>query len=132
MKRKSLLLLILSISFFLFGCSNSGALNKELSKMADNLNKAAPAQLDDNTLFLGAQVSSDNTFKYLYQIINTEDAEEIMDEMEAQTRANIKEAFRINPDLKIFTVNDVDIEYIYQDSLGRVVRTILITPKDYK
>ena len=38
----------------------------------------------------------------------------------------------MNPDLKIFTANDVKIDYIYTDSAGKILKTIHITPKDYK
>jgi hypothetical protein len=55
-----------------------------------------------------------------------------MEAVEEQTRTNIREAFRLNPDLRIFTVNDVRIDYIYTDSVGNVVKTIHITPEDYK
>ncbi len=131
MKNKFLNLIILAIGLLWSGCSNN-TLNKELNKMADNLNLAAPTQLDENTLFIGAEVDSDNTFKYLYQIINTQNPDSIMNAMEVQTFSNIKEAFRMNIDLKIFTDNEVEIEYIYQNSLGQVVKTIHITPQDYK
>mgnify|MGYP001210654988 FL=1 len=131
MKNKILSFLMFLVSILWLSCSNNN-LNKELNTMATNLNEAAPAQLDENTLFLGAQVDVDNTFKYLYQIINTNNADSIMNEMEEQTRDNIKEAFRINPDLAIFTANDINIEYVYHDSLGQVIKTIHITPQDYK
>lgn len=132
MKLKSLYLSIF-FALLLIGCSgNSKELNKELNKMAYNLNKEAPAQLDENTLFMRAEVDSDNTFKYIYKIINTTQVIELMDEMEAQTKANISEAFRINPDLKIFTDNNVVIEYVYTDEDDVVIRTIKITPEDYK
>lgn len=131
MKNKILSFLMFLVSILWLSCSNNN-LNKELNTMATNLNEAAPAQLDENTLFLGAQVGVDNTFKYLYQIINTNNADSIMNEMEEQTRDNIKEAFRINPDLAIFTANDINIEYVYHDSLGQVIKTIHITPQDYK
>ncbi len=132
MKLKSLYLSIF-FALLLIGCSgNSKELNKELNKMAYNLNKEAPAQLDENTLFMRAEVDSDNTFKYIYKIINTTQVIELMDEMEAQTKANISEAFRINPDLKIFTDNNVVIEYVYTDEDNVVIRTIKITPEDYK
>jgi len=34
--------------------------------------------------------------------------------------------------LKIFTANDIRIDYIYTDSVGNELRTIHITPEDYK
>lgn len=100
--------------------------------MADNLNKSVPVRLDDHTLFLGAGVTEDNVFQYRYQLMNTAEPLSMMLAVEEQTRANIREAFRLNPDLKIFTANEVDIDYIYTDSAGSILKTIHITPEDYK
>ena len=100
--------------------------------MAENLNQSAPAQLDEHTIFLGAEVTDENVFQYRYQIVNTPNPQAMMQAVEDQTKNNIKEAFRINPDLRIFTKNNVNIDYIYTDSSGNVLKTINITPKDYK
>ena len=123
---------LITISFLLLQCSNGDRLHRELVKMADNLNKSVPAQLDDHTTFLGAGVTEENVFQYRYQIMNTPDPQSMMQAVEEQTRANIREAFRLNPDLKIFTANEVKIDYIYTDSAGAILKTIHITPKDYK
>ena len=101
-------------------------------KMAENMNSTAPVQLDNHTLFLGADVTEENLFQNRYRLLNTDDPQSLMEAVEEQTRTNIREAFRLNPDLRIFTVNDVRIDYIYTDSVGNVVKTIHITPEDYK
>lgn len=132
MRNKLHIIFLLAIPFLLLQCSNEKRLHRELVKMAHNLNKSAPAELDDHTTFLGADVTEDNIFQYWYQIINTPDPQSMMQAVEEQTRANIKEAFNMNPDLKIFTANDVKIDYIYTDSAGKILKTIHITPKDYK
>lgn len=136
MQNKYLYLLAIIIPLMWTSCAGKEKKSKDLAKalteMADNLNKLTPTQLDENTLFLGAEVTSDNKFKYLYQIINIESPESLMDNVEVQTRSNIREAFQINPGLKIFTDNMVLIDYIYHNEQGEVIRTIHITPNDYK
>lgn len=133
MRNKLHFILLIVTSFLFLQCSgDSKKLHRDLVKIADNLNKSAPAQLDDHTTFLGADVTETNVFQYRYQIINTPNPQSMMQAVEEQTRNNIKEAFQLNPDLKIFTVNKVNIDYIYTDSVGNVVKTIHITPKDYK
>ncbi len=130
--RINIIVFLLSIGLFI-SCSNKKKeLNNELNKIAIELNNSAPIQLDKNTLFLESEVTSDNIFVYKYKIINSDNPEELVRKMEYQTRENIKEAFRINPNLQIFTANDVEIHYIYTDSLGEIIKTIEITPKDYK
>ncbi len=126
------IILLLSIILFV-SCSNKKKeLNVELDKIAAELNNSAPVQLDVNTIFFGAEVTPDNIFKYKYKIINSENPSALLEKMEFQTRENIKKAFRINPNLQIFTENNVKIHYIYTDSLGEILKTIEITPEDYK
>jgi hypothetical protein len=132
MRNKFQVLFLIGLSLLLLQCSGDKRLHRELVKMADNLNRSVPAQLDDHTLFLGAGVTEDNIFQYRYQLLNTADPQTMMLAVEEQTRANIREAFRLNPDLKIFTANDIRIDYIYTDSVGNELRTIHITPEDYK
>lgn len=132
MRQKLQIILLIAVSVLLIQCSNDKKLHRELTKMAENLNKSAPTQLDDYTILLKAEVSENNTFKYVYQIVNTPNPQSMMDTLEAQTRANIKEAFGINPDLKIFTTNHIKIDYIYTDSTGQIIKIIHITPKDYQ
>lgn len=137
LKKTYLHFLLIAMLTLFVGCGNKNKnenknLNHQLTEMAAKLNEAVPAQLDESTIFMGAEVSPDNIFTYNYYIVGTDDAIGLMDEMEAQTRANIKEAFQINEDLKIFTDNDVTIEYVYRDEDENMIRTIRITPEDYK
>ncbi len=132
MRSKIHLIFLVGFPLLLLQCSGDKRLHRELVKMADNLNKSVPVRLDDHTLFLGAGVTEDNVFQYRYQLMNTAEPLSMMLAVEEQTRANIREAFRLNPDLKIFTANEVDIDYIYTDSAGSILKTIHITPEDYK
>lgn len=132
MRQKIYFLLPILLLLLFAGCSNGGKLNKELNAMAERLNQSAPAQLDEHTIFLGSHVTGNNVFQYSYQIVNSENPDSLMLAVEKQTRASIREAFQLNPDLKIFTVNNLNIEYIYSDSTGSLLRKIEITPEDYK
>lgn len=132
MRSKHYLLLSLLALFLMFGCNGDKSLDKKLNKMAEDLNQSSPAQLDEYTMFLGANVAPGNVFQYSYQIINTDNPDSLMNAMEKQTRENIREAFQLNPGLKIFTENNINIEYIYSDENGVLIRKIEITPDDYK
>ncbi|HHT30516.1 MULTISPECIES: hypothetical protein [Petrimonas] len=132
MKSKLILFPLLIFPLLFIQCSGGDKLHRQLVKMAENMNSTAPVQLDNHTLFLGADVTEENLFQYRYRLLNTDDPQSLMEAVEEQTRTNIREAFRLNPDLRIFTVNDVRIDYIYTDSVGNVVKTIHITPEDYK
>ncbi len=132
MRKKLHFTALIIASLLLINCSDKQSLNERLTKIAENLNKSTPVLLDNHTVFLNASVTDDNIFQYKYQVVNTSEPQSLMREIEDQTIANIKEAFRMNPDLRIFTKNNVTIDYIYTDSTGQVIKTMRITPKDYK
>ena len=132
MQNKFHLIFIIGFSLLLLQCSGDRRLYRELVEMADNLNKSVPAQLDDHTIFLGADVTEGNVFQYRYQLVNTAEPQSMLRAVEEQTKNNIREAFRLIPDLKIFTVNEVKVDYIYTDSAGNILKIIHITPEDYK
>ncbi len=131
MRNKYFLLLSLLAFLLIVGCNGDKKLNTQLNKMAEDLNQSAPAQLDEYTMFIGANVAPGNIFQYNYQVINTDNPDSLMSAMEVQTRKNIREAFQLNPGLKIFTDNNINIEYIYNDEHGVLIRKIEITPEDY-
>ncbi len=131
--RKTLHLFFVIVSLLIFfNCSNEKRLHTQLTEMAKNLNQSAPQQLDTFTIFMGAKVTEDNTFQYLYRIVNTNDPSFLLKESEANVKNNMKNEFNLNPDLKIFTQNKLNIDYIYADSVGTIIKTIHITPNDYK
>lgn len=136
MRNRYLYILALVIPIMWIGCTNKEKSHKDLAKvlsgMAANLNSDAPIQFDEHTVFIGAEVDANNTFKYLYKIINVEDAKTMMNDVEIQTRARIRDAFAGDDKLKIFTDNKVYIDYIYTDESGDTLRVIHITPEDYK
>lgn len=100
--------------------------------MAVNLSASAPVMLDPYTRFEGASVTENNIFQYNYTILNTQDPEKMVNDMMVTMESEMKEQFKMDPSLRIFTENDVTIEYIYKNANGGNIRTITITPKDYK
>lgn len=100
--------------------------------MAVELSASAPAMLDPYTQFDGASVTEKNVFQYNYTILNTGDPEKLVNDMMVTMESQMKEQFKTDPSLRIFTENDVTIEYIYKNAEGKNIRTITITPKDYK
>lgn len=100
--------------------------------MAANLSTSTPVMLDPYTRFDGASVTEDNIFQYNYTILNTQDPEKMVNDMMVTMESEMKEQFKMDPSLRIFTENNVTIEYIYKNTDGGNIRTIKITPKDYK
>lgn len=100
--------------------------------MAVELNASAPVMLDPYTQFDGASVTNNNVFRYEYTIKNTSDAERMVHEKSETIKDEMKNQYKTDPSLRIFTENDVTIEYIYKNSDGKVIQTITIVPEDYK
>lgn len=132
--KKYLLLVVISLStVLLVRCtSNNQALHKILEEMANDLSASTPVMLDPYTRFDGASVTKDNVFQYNYTILNTPDAEKMVNDMMATMETQMKEQFKTDPTLRIFTKNNVVIEYIYKNSDGNEIKTITITPNNYK
>lgn len=124
--------LVILLLFVFVRCSNDKRLHSQLTDIATTINKSTPARLDTFTTFMEARVTPDNTFEYLYRIDNTDNPALLLDSMETEKRLVIIESFKSNKDLQIFTKNNLNINYVYMNTSGEVIKTIYITPKDYK
>ncbi|MFA6702210.1 MAG: hypothetical protein WCR12_05425 [Dysgonamonadaceae bacterium] len=132
MRRIATYMLIVFIGMLLIQCtSEKERLNKKLNEMAENLNQSTPIKLDQYTQFDSVAVSDDNIFTYFYTVKNTKNPMALLDSMEIELGSNIKKAFKTDQSLKVFKDNNVTINYIYSDSTGSPVRTIIVTPEDY-
>lgn len=134
MQKKIFLLLTPFFLALLFSQCNSNEkmLSKKLNEMAANLNESAPVMLDKYTRFEGASVTPENIFRYTYTVVNTTNPDSLVQNGLQTLRNSIGKKFATNEDLRIFKVNKVTIEYIYNDENGRTIRSILITPDDYQ
>lgn len=137
MKKAIYLLFTLVVSLFLIQCTSEKKrqekqLSQKLTEMAADLSASTPVMLDPYTQFDGAAVSEDRVFSYKYTIKNTPDPEQLVNDRMVDIKEELKKAFKVNPDLRIFTENNVNIQYVYNDTTGRVIKTISISPKDYK
>jgi len=122
-----------SIFSLLFVQCNPGdrALNKKLSEMASELNESTPVMLDQFTRFDQASVTADNVFRYHYTVLHPNNPDSLLENRFQSLRENILTLLSTNADLRIFTENEVTMEYIYSDENHRIIRTIRINPEDY-
>ncbi len=108
------------------------ALNKKLVEMAAGLNESAPVMLDRYTRFEGASVTPENVFRYSYTVVHATNADSLVEKGLEAIKGNIGKEFASNPDLRVFTENNVHVEYVYNDENGRTIRSLQITPDDYR
>ncbi len=95
------------------------------------LNESAPVMLDQFTRFEEASVTVDNVFRYHYTVLHTNNPDSLLENRYQSLRENILTMLSTNTDLRIFTDNEVTMEYIYSDEDHRNIRTIRINPEDY-
>ena len=107
-------------------------LNKQLNKMADNLNESTPTVLDPHTRFDSVGVTTDNVFQYYYTLINIDNPEKLLKEQKDEIINNMGLAFTTDKSLRIFTKNNVTLQYIYRDTSHAVIDIITIHPEKYK
>jgi hypothetical protein len=100
--------------------------------MAVELNESAPVSLDQYTRFEEATVTNDNVFRYRYSVTNINNPDSLLESRKDELMKNIRTMFSTNADLRIFTENNVVIEYDYTDEQNNHIRTIRINPEDYQ
>jgi len=99
--------------------------------MASELNESTPVMLDQFTRFDQASVTADNVFRYHYTVLHPNNPDSLLENRFQSLRENILTLLSTNADLRIFTENEVTMEYIYSDENHRIIRTIRINPEDY-
>lgn len=131
--QKTCFVLSLFFSLLMIQCSSADKeLHEKLMQMATELNESAPVPLDQYTRFEEATVTPDNVFRYRYTVMNSNNPDSLLENRSQTLLKNIKTMFSTNADLRIFTENDVVIEYIYTDENNSNLRTIRINPEDYQ
>ncbi|MDR0422309.1 MAG: hypothetical protein LBH72_04775 [Proteiniphilum sp.] len=133
MRKLNSILLLITLSLFLAQCSSrERALNRKLEEMASGLNESAPVQLDRYTRFEEASVMPGNIFRYRYTVLNVSNPDSLVESGLRSMKSNMGKAFSSNPDLRIFRENNVTVEYVYCNADGQIIRSLQITPGDYR
>ncbi|MBF6628919.1 MAG: hypothetical protein ITG04_10510 [Proteiniphilum sp.] len=133
MRKTFFILSVIFISLLIIQCNRGDKeLHKKLVQIATGLNASTPVMLDQYTRLEEATVTPDNVFRYHYSVVNTNNPDSLLENMSQALVKNMKTAFSTNADLRIFTENNVVIEYIYTDENNNNIRTLRINPEDYK
>ena len=126
-----LVVLVLAVGFV--QCtSKSKQLNGKLREMAENLNQSTPTVLDQHTRFDSVAVTSNNIFQYYYTLIDIANPHELLQVHKEDILKNMGAAFTTDKSLRIFTKNNVTLQYIYRDTTQSVIDIITIEPDMYK
>jgi hypothetical protein len=131
-KTAHILLIILSL-LSLLQCKPKGkALNKQLNRMALEVNESAPLMLNSFIRLEGASVSSDNVFQYRYTVLNTDNPDSMVQSGLPLLRETIRNEYKSKPQLRIFKDNNVVVEYMFMSEENRVIHSLRMNPEEYK
>ena len=107
-------------------------LDKEMMKIASEINKSCPIILDRETQLDNVMVLPPNVLQYQYTLINME--KETTDTMMLKNalEPKITNSVRTNPNMQFQRDKKVTFKYYYKDKDGNYLFTISVTPEQYK
>lgn len=105
--------------------------DKVLMKTASELNKACPLMVDAETRLDNAAAMPNNTFQYNYSLMTLVKDSMDISGFEAFLIPQITNNIKTNPDMELFRVNQVTMNYKYVDKNGVFVTKISVGPEQY-
>jgi hypothetical protein len=114
-------------------CKNADeAMQKQMIKSANDMNKTFPAMVDRETRIDNVVVLPDKVFQYNFTFINLlKDSVDFVS-MAQEMQPTVLNGVKSSPDLKTFRDHKVTFAYQYSDKNGMFMFKILITPEKYK
>ncbi|WP_319227900.1 zinc ribbon domain-containing protein [Draconibacterium orientale] len=105
--------------------------DKVLMKTASELNEACPFMVDAETRLDNAAAMPDNTFQYNYSLMTLVKDSIDISSFEAYLIPQITNNIKTNPDMELFRVNQVTMNYKYVDKNGVFITKISVGPEKY-
>ena len=107
-------------------------IDKELMKVASEINKSCPIMIDNETRLDNTMALPSKTLQYNFTLISMEKETVDSIELKSYLEQNIKNNVRTNPDMKFFRDKKITTNYYYKDKNGIYLFTISATPEQYK
>jgi len=105
-------------------------IQRELKKVASDINRKSPQQVDEETRLDGAETLPERTFLYKYTLISVTQEEVALSLLEEHVRPEIVKAYRTHPEMKYLRDNAVNLIYRYVDKDGKPIGDLTVGPKD--
>lgn len=106
--------------------------NKELMTVANEISKACPIMVDQETRLDNAIALPDNSFQYNYSLINYHASELNVDTLRKYVEPGIINSVKSRPELELFRENKTTLIYSYSDKVGVYVFKIIVKPEMYE
>ena len=129
-KKQFVLLFSLVCAGLLFTRCNK-SVDARLKELAEETNEMCPRMLDQWTRLDSCVAQSGFAMRYYHSIVGeliVTDTTLFKSKLEPQ----IISAMKTNPDVKFYKDNDITMEYQYNDTEGKYIFSMIITPGNYK
>lgn len=105
------------------------AVQEELTIVADSMNAALPAMLDQNTRLESASAQSKRVFEYRFTIVGMEQPPRRY-QIVNEARPKVVAAYRTAEDMQHMRDLNVIVRYVYSDEAGKEVARFEVGPED--
>jgi len=105
--------------------------DKEIMKIANEINKTCPIMIDSETRLDNAISLPGNKLQYFYTLINYGKASIDTLEMRNRLEPIITNFVKTNPQMKFLRDHETTINYYYKDKEGLFLLLISVTPEKY-
>ena len=110
--------------------ANTQSIDGALVKMADQVNKRLPMNVDKDTRWDNVTPLPDRRFTYNYTFLGRTSKDYDKQELFQRITNHVKPQVCSSPDMEIFLKNGVSIGYSYRGFDGVFITKVVITPKD--
>jgi hypothetical protein len=134
-------LLSLIVSIVVFGLSYAAvqqiffkkpSFDKVMMAAASEINKTCPIMVDKDTRFDNAVALANNTFQYNYSLLGFDKSRINTDSLQKFMSVKLINGIKTNPQMRIYRDNKTTFVYNYNDTDGKFIMKVLITPDMYQ
>ena len=104
----------------------------ELAKVAEDMNRGCPFQVDELTVLVNVKALPNKTIQYNYKLNSMTKAEINLDTVKKYVFPGLLKNAKENPEAKAFRDKEVTIRYNYSDKNGEHITEYVVTPSMYK
>lgn len=126
---------LITVILFASSCANSqssSAIDSELTKIASEVNKTLPMNIDRETILENCVAMPGKVLGYYYKLPNISIEDVDTATFRKILTPQIKETIKTNPDMKYLRDKDVTFHYNYKDKNSTYLLKIIVTPEDYQ
>jgi hypothetical protein len=106
--------------------------DKQLMKIASELNKTCPVMVDNQTRLDNAITIPKNIFQYNYTLVNMEKSSVDTEVVKKSAEPLMINMVKTNPQMEFARAHKTTLNYLYRDKNGEYLFLISITPEMYE